>query len=141
MYIYANEEQTDVINTDNDQYIPVTHRLYRELIEAGETIEPYVVPEEDLEAQYYADQRAEQMSGVDINGTMCSATQSDQVGLMGVLQDYNFYKEFNGGDGSNWAYFGFRFSNGAILDINEPLITQLWLEWGSFRKQVTVPYG
>ena len=147
MYKYANKEETGITNTGTGSFIPVGHRIYNELIEAGETIYPFETEEEqaaresaEVKQAFIDQQKKDQMTGIEINGVMCSATKDDQNGLMAVLQDFNFYKSFNDGDGSGWAYFGFQFKNGGILDINEALIADIFLIWGSFRKEVTRPY-
>lgn len=80
-------------------------------------------PEEIIEAA--------KLSGVSINGVMCSATKEDQNGLTAVSLGVVMAR----GAGSTFPDTKFTFSNGAVLVITESNFDEIYATWMPFRQR------
>lgn len=76
-----------------------------------------------------------QMSGVEFNGVMCSATGDDQAGLSALLLKHTVLKL----NGMALPDIHFRFENGNVLTINADNIEALDAVWTPFRMSFFPP--
>ena len=78
----------------------------------------------DPQAEAEITKEARKLAGVEFQGVMCSATESDQNGLLSM---YNFIK-------AGQLSPNFRFENGNTLQLNADNIDGLLAVWSPFRE-------
>jgi len=81
------------------------------------------------------DERASKLAGVDLGGTMCSATRHDQNGLAAISVGILFAR----GAGSTFPDTKFEFQNGAELLITDSTFDRYYSTWVAFRQSFFAP--
>lgn len=137
LYILSDDS---VVNLLDDRVEVVGEFVVGDLNSFNAVVFENVTPPEDWAGgRYFYDgswklnpkaAEADKLTGVEINGVMCSATKEDQNGLVAVAMEYNMKHSA----GLTLADTVFKFENGNTLTITDSNFQSVYAAWAPFRQ-------